>query len=552
MAIHIDEDGNFYFGATGSTDFDSISYIPDFYVTKDGVIRAVSGQIGGWELASNYLRSENSSGQFIYLNNNGTIAGNYTQGSAGWIIEADGSAEFNDVTVRGELTGVELSGTLDFNGGTFRTSGSTPRIEITDNSQLEGEIRYETSSGTAMRLAVESTSPTDFFIENGILNGDTRVITSSGGTISLEGDTLNLTNGASNNDPILTFNGINAASKTSTTLSKLIGVTSTGRLAVGSATSGVSSISGTGDIAVTGSSGVLNIHHDDSDHDFADTSHNHDGEYVDTVSGSTDALTISGRNITLNFGNTGTRVAAGNHDHDGDYAAPAHGTHVSSSTAVTALFPGGLRGIVTFSAGTGGRWFNGISQSGQTITYNSTTTGGTNYASGFHPTATGSGLGLSYRGWGIWYNTINQASDERKKENIIDIPVGLDWINSLQPKQFDYSSRTVYVCGNGVCDLEHQNADDICEDCYDDETETSCTLVEKEVLWGNDLTNYGFIAQDIEAVTPNHADLEIVKDDEDGYKGMNYTQLIAPLVKAVQELSTQISDLTARVEALEG
>jgi len=33
---------------------------------------------------------------------------------------------------------------------------------------------------------------------------------------------------------------------------------------------------------------------------------------------------------------------------------------------------------------------------------------------------------------------------------------------------------------------------------------------------------------------------------------MNYSQLLAPLVKAVQELSTQISDLTARVEALEG
>ena len=34
----------------------------------------------------------------------------------------------------------------------------------------------------------------------------------------------------------------------------------------------------------------------------------------------------------------------------------------------------------------------------------------------------------------------------------------------------------------------------------------------------------------------------------------NYSQenLIAPLVKAVQELSTQISDLTARIEVLEG
>ena len=44
----------------------------------------------------------------------------------------------------------------------------------------------------------------------------------------------------------------------------------------------------------------------------------------------------------------------------------------------------------------------------------------------------------------------------------------------------------------------------------------------------------------------------IGEDSEfDGW-ALRYRQLIAPLVKAVQELSTQISDLTARVEALEG
>ena len=40
-------------------------------------------------------------------------------------------------------------------------------------------------------------------------------------------------------------------------------------------------------------------------------------------------------------------------------------------------------------------------------------------------------------------------------------------------------------------------------------------------------------------------------DDKDVYT-IGYEQLIAPLVKAVQELSTQISDLTDRIEAWEG
>ena len=40
--------------------------------------------------------------------------------------------------------------------------------------------------------------------------------------------------------------------------------------------------------------------------------------------------------------------------------------------------------------------------------------------------------------------------------------------------------------------------------------------------------------------------------DGNRHPHINYYQFVAPLVKAVQELSTQISDLTARVEALEG
>ena len=36
------------------------------------------------------------------------------------------------------------------------------------------------------------------------------------------------------------------------------------------------------------------------------------------------------------------------------------------------------------------------------------------------------------------------------------------------------------------------------------------------------------------------------------HPSLKYDELIAPAVKAIQELSTQISDLTARIEVLEG
>ena len=45
--------------------------------------------------------------------------------------------------------------------------------------------------------------------------------------------------------------------------------------------------------------------------------------------------------------------------------------------------------------------------------------------------------------------------------------------------------------------------------------------------------------------------IEDLPDDFESY-GLRYNELIPVLTKAIQELSTQISDLTARVESLEG
>jgi len=580
MAIHIDTDGNFWFGQTGTEELDEISYTPVFSVTNEGVLTATSGTVGGWTLGSDYLRAENSSNQYIYLNADGSIAGNFISGTQGWRINASGDAEFNDVKIRGELTGVELKGILDFDGGIFRTSSNEPRIEITDNSGLEGEIRYETSSGTAMRLAVESTSPTDFFIENGILNGDTRLITSSGGTISLEGDTLNLSNGASNNDPILTFNGINAASKTSTTLSKLLGVTSTGRLAVGSATSGVSSISVTGELQLSGSSGVLNINHNDSDHDdqyYTKASVNtllsgkdNYGSWT-AKAGGNNMTVITGYGVEWKAG-SGLSLSVNTSPYEITFSHGA-GTHVSSSTAVQALYPGGLRGSITLGSGTTGRFYNGIGQSGQNYTWNTTTTfngtptfGGTIYvgSSIFHPSSNdGNGfIGWSDNRFNRVYasNGVSTSSDERLKNNIEDIPYGLDYLNTLRPVQFEWIPKYKNECT--ICGCIVQEGNDNCGNCWEDVTNEDGEIIDKtycacetiSIKTTGDKKLWGFIAQELIETPPEpDIDIELIDyDNETDSYNMNYSQLIAPLVKAVQELSTQILDLTARVEALEG
>ena len=155
-------------------------------------------------------------------------------------------------------------------------------------------------------------------------------------------------------------------------------------------------------------------------------------------------------------------------------------------------------------------------------------------------------LGSGSRRWRAIYR-LNEysTSDERLKENIVSLPYGLDFINNLQPKEFNWKELDVGYS----CDTCNQVYDTLV-DCDTEDCDGTVSLLTTEL---NDEKVFGFLAQDIEDVLPNTTDYQLLKynstDDEYNYSQSN---LIAPLVKAVQEISTQISDLTDRIEALEG
>jgi hypothetical protein len=94
---------------------------------------------------------------------------------------------------------------------------------------------------------------------------------------------------------------------------------------------------------------------------------------------------------------------------------------------------------------------------------------------------------------------LEPVSDRRLKENIEPETLGLNFINSLKPV-------TYYMIGK-------------------------------------ERKSHGFIAQDIENLITGEKD-SLKIENADGMKGVDYMSLIAPLVKAIQEL-------TAKVEALE-
>jgi len=104
--------------------------------------------------------------------------------------------------------------------------------------------------------------------------------------------------------------------------------------------------------------------------------------------------------------------------------------------------------------------------------------------------------------------SISAISDASLKENVRDLDKGLDTINALQPRRFDW-----------------KNGD------------------------GNDIM--GFIAQEVEEVMP-----ELVHDykysDTENKKGLKMGDMVPSMVKAIQELSAQVNELKAEVAALKG
>jgi len=109
--------------------------------------------------------------------------------------------------------------------------------------------------------------------------------------------------------------------------------------------------------------------------------------------------------------------------------------------------------------------------------------------------------------------TITGVSDQRLKENIVDLPDGLDAVLALKPRKFDWKSGK-----------------------------------------GRDIKgDRGFIAQEFETVFPDMIEewLEPAPEGEESYKAVN-VNLIPTLVKAIQELKAIVDTQAEQIKALQG
>lgn len=124
----------------------------------------------------------------------------------------------------------------------------------------------------------------------------------------------------------------------------------------------------------------------------------------------------------------------------------------------------------------------------------------------------GNGDVTSYR---MFAASWTPPSDIRDKTDVRDSPVGLEFIKRLRPVDYRYDYRERYA-GGQVPDGTHKNPN----------------------------LEQGLIAQEVKAVA-DEMGLEVaaVVDSDPNQLALGYTSLIAPLIKAVQELSAEVEDL---------
>ena len=151
--------------------------------------------------------------------------------------------------------------------------------------------------------------------------------------------------------------------------------------------------------------------------------------------------------------------------------------------------------------------------------------------------------------------SITAVSDSRDKTNVTALDIGLDFVETIEPKAFNKNNRNAYYDEDLTVDELHQKlaaGEDVSQTYTFNQTEYDKASRKFEKR------EFGFIAQDVAAALPeSYADARVTFTENDGTHGFEVQRftpgdMVPILWKAVQELSAKNKALEARIEALEG
>jgi hypothetical protein len=142
------------------------------------------------------------------------------------------------------------------------------------------------------------------------------------------------------------------------------------------------------------------------------------------------------------------------------------------------------------------------------------------------------------------YGAVQNRSDNRDKADVRPTVLGLDFINSLRPVDFKWDLREDYF-------VEEEVDTGLFDEFGDSIFRTVRTRVEKDGSKKRNRFHHGLIAQEVKAAC-DAAGVDFGGYQDHSIKGgedvmsIGYEELIAPLIKAVQQLSTEVAELKAK------
>ncbi len=200
----------------------------------------------------------------------------------------------------------------------------------------------------------------------------------------------------------------------------------------------------------------------------------------------------------------------------------------------TAIGQGSLNNLTTGYKNTALGFSAGV---GITNHINATCLGHDSTVSGSNQVQLGNSATTTYA-----YGAVQNRSDARDKTDIRDTLLGLDFIKSLRPVDFRWNYREDYY-----------NDEEYTED---GEPSIRKVAVPQDGSRSRARFHHGLIAQEVkQAADSQNVDFAGYQDHStdggDDVLSLGYSELIAPLIKAVQQLSEENADLKARIETLE-
>lgn len=192
---------------------------------------------------------------------------------------------------------------------------------------------------------------------------------------------------------------------------------------------------------------------------------------------------------------------------------------------------------------------NGIVQSG----------GGTNWLSGLNPSSSNAySLGSAGYLWSAIYSSSSTitTSDERTKKDIADSQLGLAFINDLRTIQYRQKVAERIVRDNWV---EVEPAKVITDD-YGNEVHLQAEMENRKIVEDRPgvRVHFGLPAQQVRQVLEKHGVPDAAmwvladKNDPNSQQALRYEELIAPLIRAVQELYRRLHSVQLTVNPSKG